>query len=583
MLDINIEYNTLLKNLKLDTSKFTSLNIAVLADFASQHLAKALKASAAEQKIKLNIWEADYDAIAATIYNETSELYLQDFDFVLVLQSSFKLYKGFSLGNQKQNFANEKIVGLDAMLSVLMERSKSKILFSNFIEIDDSVYGNFANKTQQSFLYQVRSLNLKLMELAIQRKNLFIVDVQSLFAWKGRCKALNPQLLIHADIIYDLDFMALLSQKTMLLMRSIKGAVKKCIILDLDNTLWGGIIGDDGIENIQIGDLGIGKAFTNLQIWLKNLKERGIILAVCSKNTEEIAKEVFQNHPSMILRLDDIAVFTANWETKVDNILYIQSILNIGFDSMVFLDDNPFERTIVKQHLPEITVPELPADPAEYLEYLQSLNLFETASLSEEDAARTKHYQEEVGRVSFQKRFNSEAEFLASLRMEAIVMPVNRFTCPRVAQLTQRSNQFNLRTVRYTEEDINWIMTDPNKFTLTVTLKDTFGDYGLISAVVLERKAEGLFIDTWIMSCRVLKRGVEHLLLNEIVALARELKVQSIEGAYLPTAKNGLVKDHYQTLGFQYNPAKDNWVLDADAYSPKQTFITKTNIYAIHE
>jgi FkbH-like protein len=300
-------------------------------------------------------------------------------------------------------------------------------------------------------------------------------------------------------------------------------------------------------------------------------------LAVSSKNTETIAKEVFEKHPAMILKKEDISVFAINWETKVDNILFIQSILNIGFDSMVFLDDNPFERAMVKQHIPEITVPELPEDPAEYLPYLQSLNLFETASFSEEDSSRTLQYQEEASRKALEKQFTTEAEFLESLQMVATIKPVDSFTRPRVAQLTQRSNQFNLRTKRYTEGDIADIMCDPNKFTLTVSLADSFGDYGLISAVIMEKKSsDRLFIDTWIMSCRVLKRGVENMLLDEIVALAKEYGFSQIEGEYLPTAKNGLVKDHYNNLGFQLHPETGNWVLNVAEFKSEQIFIKKT-------
>jgi FkbH-like protein len=237
----------------------------------------------------------------------------------------------------------------------------------------------------------------------------------------------------------------------------------------------------------------------------------------------------------------------------------------------------------VKQHIPDITVPDLPEDPAEYLFYLQTLNLFETASFSAEDASRTRQYQEEASRVVLQKTFTSEGEFLKSLQMMAEIKPVDAFTLPRVAQLTQRSNQFNLRTVRYTEEDINRLVNDPTKFTLTVSLRDSFGDYGLISAVIMEKRAgDILFIDTWIMSCRVLKRGVENFLLNEIVHLARGSDCLFIQGEYIPTAKNGLVKDHYSQLGFKPVDESEHWILDIIQYSYKQAFITKTNTYAIN-
>jgi FkbH-like protein len=278
--------------------------------------------------------------------------------------------------------------------------------------------------------------------------------------------------------------------------QAITGTFKKCLILDLDNTMWGGIIGDDGMEGIQIGDLGIGKAFVEFQLWIKELKYRGIIIAVCSNNTEEIAKEPFISHPDMALKLEDIAVFVANWENKVDNIRHIQSILNIGFDSMVFLDDNPFEREMVKKGIPELTVPSLPEDPAEYLIYLRSLNLFETASFTDEDKVRTRQYQEEAKREILQKSFANEEEFLKNLGMVSEVKAFDKFTIPRIAQLSQRSNQFNLRTIRYTEEEVRSIANSKDYFTLSLTLDDIYGNYGLIGYVVLRRmNNKSLFID----------------------------------------------------------------------------------------
>lgn len=243
----------------------------------------------------------------------------------------------------------------------------------------------------------------------------------------------------------------------------------------------GGIVGDDGWENIQVGHgLGIGKAFSEFQQWVKKLKKRGIIIAVCSKNDEKKAKEPFEKNPEMVLKLDDIAVFVANWENKANNIHTIQSILNISFDSMVFLDDNPFERNMVRENVAGVTVPELPEDPSDYLEFLYSQNLFETASYSEDDKERTKQYQVEAKRVSMQKSFTNDADFLKSLDMVSVVKGFDKFNIPRVAQLSQRSNQFNLRTVRYTDAEIFAIEKNDNYVTFSFTLKDKFGDNGLI-------------------------------------------------------------------------------------------------------
>ena len=328
--------------------------------------------------------------------------------------------------------------------------------------------------------------------------------------------------------------------------------------------------------------MGIGKTFTEFQEWVKKLKNRGIIVCVCSKNDEDKAKEPFEKNPEMVLKLDDISVFIANWENKADNIRTIQSILNIGFDSMVFLDDNPFERNMVRENVLGVTVPELPEDPGEYLEFLYTQNLFETASYSNADKDRTKQYQVEAKRVTAAKTFANEAEFLKSLNMVSEVKGFDKFNIPRVAQLSQRSNQFNLRTVRYTEDQITAIEQSDRYVTCSFTLEDKFGDNGLIAVVIMEKSFDNaqepaLFIDTWFMSCRVLKRGMENFTLNTLVEYARQNGFKKIIGEYLPTAKNGMVKEHYSNLGFETIEGieTDQWMLDVEKYQNRECYIEK--------
>lgn len=278
----------------------------------------------------------------------------------------------------------------------------------------------------------------------------------------------------------------------------------------------------------------------------------------------------------MLLALDDIAVFVANWQNKVDNIRTIQQILNIGFDSMVFLDDNPFERNMVREHLPEVTVPELPEDPGDYLEYLYSENLFETVSYSAGDKDRTKQYQVEAKRVSLSKSFTDEKDFLKSLDMVSEVKGFDSFNIPRVAQLSQRSNQFNLRTIRYTEAEITAIKDNPEYLDFSFTLSDKFGDNGLICVLILKRMApDTLFIDTWLMSCRVLKRGMENFVLNTVVEHARQKGVEYIIGEYLPTQKNKMVEEHYSNLGFCKMTGTETarYILNVSEYKNRECYI----------
>jgi len=274
------------------------------------------------------------------------------------------------------------------------------------------------------------------------------------------------------------------------------------------------------------------------------------------------------------LRLEDISVFKANWDNKVSNIQEIQSLLNIGFDSMVFLDDNPFERAIVRENIPEITVPELPEDPADYLEYLYGLNLFETVSFSEEDLVRTQLYQTEALRKSTFEKFTSEEEFLKSLNMISVISKFDSFNIPRVAQLSQRSNQFNLRTIRYSESEIEKLAQSEDYFTFAFTLEDQFGDNGWIAVVILKKQdSKTLFIDTWFMSCRVLKRGMEAFVLNFIMGIAKENGFQTVVGEYLPTLKNELVQNHYENLGF--TKEAELWLRDVATFEATPTYISQ--------
>lgn len=577
-------FSELKKLAKKDTPGLKKLKLALLADTASQFLTVALKGYGKQCGIDLEIYEAEYNQIEQEVFNTSSGLYTFRPEYVLVVKSSEKLIKSFYKSDKasKQSFAADQAEYINAICETIQTELKAKVIFPNFLEITDGVFGSFSNKVHSSFTYQLRKLNVLLMELGQENKSLYIADFAAIQSQYGYHFCFDPKMYVNADMVYSLDVLPLLAKSITDIMLSVTGSFKKCIVLDLDNTLWGGIIGDDGMENIQVGDLGIGKAFTEFQLWLKQMKERGIILAVCSKNTEEIAKEPFQKHPDMILSLDDIAVFVANWENKVDNIRHIQSILNIGLDSMVFFDDNPFEREMVRQAIPELTIPSLPEDPAEYLHFIRTLNLFETASFTEEDEQRAQLYREEAGRNVLKKSFTNEADFLKSLEMESEVKSFDTFNSPRVAQLTQRSNQFNLRTVRYTEEEILEISHSPLYHTLSFTLKDKYGNHGLICVVILkELDKETLFIDTWIMSCRVLKRGMERFTLDTILAVAKKEGYRKVVGEYLETKKNIIVKDHYKDLGF--TPAGDNeWELDVVKSQLNDFYIKKrTEIYGL--
>lgn len=558
--------------------------VALLGDTATQLLVTSIKGEAVARNIALDIYEGEYNQVERQLLDPTSDLYLFDASIVIIFQSTHKLCEYHSmLSTEKQELVAEERLSFLASVCENPAFVDKKIIYFNYPEIEDTVFGSYANKVEASFSFQVRKLNYELMHLSRQYPNLFICDIAGLQNLFGRQFMFSPNVYMSTEMVLSVNALPYVASRVVDIIGAIKGQFKKCLILDLDNTVWGGVIGDDGLEGIELGHgLGIGKAFTEFQMWVKKLKQRGIIICVASKNNEDTAKEPFEKHPDMVLKLDDIAVFMANWETKVDNIRAIQSILNIAFDSMVFLDDNPFERNIVRENIPGITVPELPEDPGKYLEYLYSLNLFETASYSNADKDRTKQYQVEAKRVSLAKTFTNEADFLKSLDMVSTVSGFTKFNTPRVAQLSQRSNQFNLRTIRYTEADISSMAENPDVIDLSFTLEDKFGDNGLIAVIIMKKQdEETLFVDTWFMSCRVLKRGMENFTLNTMVECARKKGFKRIIGEYLPTPKNKMVEQHYPNLGFSLSDeASDGvkYVLDVENYQPRECYITKKEV-----
>lgn len=450
---------------------------------------------------------------------------------------------------------------------------------SNYCELNDGMFGNYAGTFAESFLSQERLLNTKIAKIVQEQGQVYLLDVLALQGLYGRKAMFEERLYYLTKTVFAMDFLPILAEQIARLIRTLQGKVQKCLVTDLDNTLWGGVIGDDGMEGIQIGSMGIGTAFSDLQAWIKELSQRGIAVAVCSKNNEEIAKEPFLKHKEMVLRLDDISVFLANWGDKATNIQKIQQILNIGMDSIVFLDDNPFERNLVRSTLPEVIVPELPEDPTKYLSVLQELGPVETVKISTEDQKRTRRYREEADRKQLQDTFTNIEAYLDSLKMQAIVKPFDAFSMPRVAQLSQRSNQFNLRTRRYTEQDLAKMVQNRERYeTMAVELRDRFGEYGIICVVVLERiEPKTWFLDTLLMSCRVLKRSVEEFVFNHIVTQAKVIGIEQIVGEYLPTKKNGMVKELLGNYGFvllrEAVGEGDSWLLQVQDYVEKQTFV----------
>lgn len=572
----SLSYLQLKKNCARSPEAPDGTRFALLGDCATQLLATAIRGYALEMNLPLRVFEADYDQIDAQLMDAGSEFYAFAPETVLLYRCTEKLYERFVRTplDARAAFAETEIEKIRAEWARVQHGTKADILFFAFLPMDDGVFGSYALREGSAFPYQLLKLNYLLAEAAREAGNVRLIDLEPIRAHMGYDAFHDPKLYAIAKMPISTQALPAVASRVVDAILARKGRFHKCAIVDLDNTLWGGVIGDDGLEGIQIGELGQGHAFTEFQTWLKELKNRGVMLAVCSKNDEANAKEPFLRHPEMVLKLDDFSAFVANWEDKASNIRRIQKELNIGLDSMVFFDDNPFERNLVRTMLPEVEVPELPEDPAEYTAFARMQNLFDTNSYSDEDRVRTERYLAEKSRTELSAGIDNYDDYLKALGMKAVCAPFDAFHIPRIAQLTQRSNQFNLRTVRYSEQEIEEIAANPRYITRYYTLRDRFGEHGLIAVVILEKRENELFVNEWLMSCRVLKRGMEQFIADSILRAAREAGVARVVGEYIPTPKNAMVKDLYASMGFR--PLGDGlYEARVDDYRNHQTFITE--------
>lgn len=571
-----LSYLQLKKNCARTPETPDGTRFALLGDCATQLLATAIRGYALEMNLPLRVFEADYDQIDAQLMDTGSEFYAFAPETVLLYRCTEKLYERFVRTplDARAAFAETEIEKIRAEWARVQHGTKADILFFAFLPMDDGVFGSYALREGSAFPYQLLKLNYLLAEAAREAGNVRLIDLEPIRAHMGYDAFHDPKLYAIAKMPISTQALPAVASRVVDAILARKGRFHKCAIVDLDNTLWGGVIGDDGLEGIQIGELGQGHAFTEFQTWLKELKNRGVMLAVCSKNDEANAKEPFLRHPEMVLKLDDFSAFVANWEDKASNIRRIQKELNIGLDSMVFFDDNPFERNLVRTMLPEVEAPELPEDPAEYTAFARMQNLFDTNSYSDEDRVRTERYLAEKSRTELSAGIDNYDDYLKALGMKAVCAPFDAFHIPRISQLTQRSNQFNLRTVRYSEQEIEEIAANPRYVTRYYTLRDRFGEHGLIAVVILEKRENELFVNEWLMSCRVLKRGMEQFIADSILRAAREAGVARVVGEYIPTPKNAMVKDLYASMGFR--PLGDGlYEARVDDYRNHQTFITE--------
>jgi FkbH-like protein len=532
--------------------------LAVLSNSTIDMIVPALIASAARRGIALEVIQPSYDQVAQEALTPDSKVNKSKPDAVLFALDFRALPLKLSLGDP--DAANATISGafgyLQALRNGIKSNSNAVCIFQTFAPPVEPLFGSLDRAlpgTQRSIL---DGINSELAQSIIESGDV-LIDVAALAETVGLASWHDTKMWNMGKFPFSDELIPLYADHVARKVAAIRGKSGKVLVLDLDNTVWGGVIGDDGLEGIKIaqGDA-TGEAHLAVQRMALNLRERGIVLAVSSKNTDEVARTPFEQHPEMLLKLEHIAVFQANWNDKATNIQAIAEELNLGVDAMVFLDDNPVERGLVRKLLPQVQVPELPEDPAYYVRTLAAGGYFEAVTFANEDLKRAGFYQDNAKRANLQKQVGGAGgvdAYLASLDMTITFQPFDATGRARIVQLINKSNQYNLTTRRYTDPEVLEAELAPEVFTLQVRLADVFGDNGMISVIICrpnESEPNAWEFDTWLMSCRVLGRKVEHMALREILEHARAAGITKLTGTYKPSEKNKLVIDHYQKLGF---------------------------------
>jgi FkbH-like protein len=535
----------------------TPFKLGVLGNATLEPVVPALVATAARFGIALECVKADFAQTLQEALSPDSLINRAKPDAVLLALD----YRGLPLqpGLHTNETASGTVADALTFVRTLREGFRTHSGALSIVQTTapppEAIFGSFDRSVPGTLRNLTDAFNAGLVESLRDTQDV-IFDAASLAKTVGLANWHSPTQWNIAKLAFDAKLLPLYADHVCRILGALRGKSRKCLVLDLDNTVWGGVIGDDGLEGIVIGQGdATGEAYLDVQRAALALRDRGVVLAVSSKNNDDTARSAFLKHPEMLLREDHIAVFQANWNDKATNIAAIAEELSLGVDSMVFLDDNPVERGLIREMLPDVAVPELPEDPALYARTLAAAGYFEAVAFSEEDRKRAEFYQGNARRVALQNQVGDLDSYLASLNMEIGFRPFDATGRSRIAQLINKSNQFNLTTRRYTEADVAAFEADPTNFTLQVRLLDAFGDNGMISVIVCRERSDASNkqweIDTWLMSCRVLGRRVEQMVLREILHHARAHGVRRLLGVYRPTEKNAMVREHYGKLGFR--------------------------------
>jgi FkbH-like protein len=557
------------------------VRVAVLGGSTTNEIVDLLEIFLLANGFQPSFWQSEYGRFYEDAVLTPSELIAFAPDIVYLHTSFINVQqlppKGASASDLKSYLDAE--FGRFRQIWQSIEQSLPAQIIQNNFEIPPyAVLGNMDSVSSGGTTRFFLELNRAFAEAAEADPRLVLQDVHSLSARLGLDHWFDWDRYFSYKILVTSEASVAMARSLSAIVRAIYGKSRKVLVLDQDNTLWGGVIGDDGVDKLQIGrETPVAEAYTAFQEYCLSLQQRGILLAVCSKNNEEVAKQGFE-HPDSVLKLDHFSCFKANWEPKHENILAIAQELNLGVDSFVFVDDNPAERAIVEAQIPQIAVPNVGDEVSKFAAIIEVGRFFEPISMSQEDLSRAELYRSNAARSNAEAKFANYGEYLDSLEMTAEIDRFKQVYLERIAQLTNKSNQFNLTTRRYTLAEMEAISRDPTYIGIYGKLSDRFGDNGLVSVVLGRREGEVLNLDLWLMSCRVLKREMEIAMLDAIANEAKGAGVRSLRGYYLPTKKNGMVSNHYESLGFDLLSANPDtmesvWMLNLGDYTPRSRHI----------
>ncbi len=558
---------------RVRTSPFNALKLGVLGDGTLSLLAPAIAGSGLRHRLLIVTFVGEFNRALLDATDPSSPMRKAGLDMALIVTDARVL--GLHQAALSREAAEEKVEGALRQLKQTVEALRpfvsSAILVQTVAPPVEPLFGSFDRAEAGSPFSMIEALNRRIADWAVDG-SVVLVDVARAAASIGLENWDDPRHWHASKLSFAPSLLPVYGDVVARTIAATRGLSRKCLVLDLDNTLWGGVIGDDELSGIQLGEgSAVGEAFLAVQKMALELRARGVVLAVCSKNEDANARLPFRNHPDMLLREEHIAVFQANWTDKAANLRAIAETLNIGVDALVILDDNPAERMQVRRALPLAAVPELPDDPALYPRTLAAAGYFDAVGYSKEDRERANYYQSNAKRAAAMNASGDIAAYLSSLEMVCTVGLVDEVARSRVAQLINKSNQFNLTSRRYSEGELTSAIKDPLRHVVQVRLVDRFGDNGIISVLIADKKDEAWEIDSWLMSCRVLGRRVEEACLAHLVLAARQAGARELLGKYVPSPKNGMVKDHYEKLGFV--PAGESagaslWRLRLDEFIP---------------